>query len=125
MTTQAPLEFIQDYYQKRLDRRKRFVDAKIFYENQLKNVSGDKIVNIGCGPQFYDDLMHFGSVPREYIGLDFNLQNFEFLKHSKNHSLLDSKSFAISQGVKIQFVCEDIFEITPVQILFFILRVLN
>ena len=72
MTTQAPLEFIQDYYQKRLDRKERFVDAKIFYEAQLKNVCGEKIVNVGCGPQFYDDLKHFGGVPREYIGLDFN-----------------------------------------------------
>ena len=88
---ETPIEFIQKYYEKRIERRKLFPEARLFYEAQLKYVAGKRIINIGCGPQFYDDLQHFRELPEEYLGLDISPQNFKFLKYSIYSELLKGK----------------------------------
>lgn len=108
--SQAPYEYIQDYYEARIKRRCKFIGAREFYEQQLKHVSGDKIINIGCGPQLYDDLRYFSGSPIEYMGLDVNLQNFEFMKNSSNQFLLEGKRLALDNSVNVKSICGSIFD---------------
>ena len=54
-------------------------------------VSGRRILNVGCGPQLYDDAAEFPVVPAEVVGVDVNETNIEFLKTSEHPHLLKSK----------------------------------
>jgi SAM-dependent methyltransferase len=107
---EVPIEYVETYYENRIERRRMFLDARLFYEEQLKNVTGDRVVNLGCGPQFFDDLRHFGSLPREYSGLDLNQQNLAFVKTSAHHELAQGKAFALENNVKTDLTCGDILD---------------
>ncbi|MEM1075921.1 MAG: class I SAM-dependent methyltransferase [Pseudomonadota bacterium] len=110
MIQEAPIDYVETYYETRLKRRRDFPEARRFYEAQLKHVSGDRVINLGCGPQFYDDLRHFATLPRYYSGLDLNQQNLEYLKSSQHKDLEAGRNWARDNDVKVDLVCGDILE---------------
>ena len=106
--TQAPLNFIEKYYTDDLSER----DTKeaIWSLRWLKNVSGDNVLSVGCGPNFYDDVQFFANIPKHFVGIDINQNNIEFLKTSKHPELLKWKRFLNEQNVDIGLIINDIKE---------------
>lgn len=89
---QAPMQYIQKYYQE--DVIEESSPESKFYQRYLVDVNGTAILNVGCGPQFYNDLSFFGSKPKEYFGIDINKNTIKFLRESKNPFLLKAKEQA-------------------------------
>lgn len=110
MEQEAPIEYIKKYYETRLLRRLSFPEARVFYENQLKNVVGSRVLNLGCGPQFYDDLRHFGNLPIDYYGLDINSQNIQFLMNATHSELEKGRVLAQNHSIKSELVNGDILD---------------
>ena len=59
----APLEYIRDYYEGSLNKADLFPKEYGFYRSFLSYVRGASVLNVGCGPLFYEDLLHFGELP--------------------------------------------------------------
>jgi len=110
MHSQAPYEYIRDYYEHVHRTNARFPEVASFWLSSLRHIRGESVLNAGCGPQLYDYLLRFGHAPKEYVGLDFNKNTFEFLTHSGDPRLLEAKSQARERGVHVEFLCADVFE---------------
>ena len=108
MGDQAPVEYVKDYYEQRVARRRLFSEATQFYLAELRHVRGRLVLNAGCGPQLYDYLPYFGETPEVYFGVDINRSTFEYMKHSRNAELLASKRFARDKCVDVRDVCSDV-----------------
>ena len=107
---QAPTEYIKEYYEQRILRRREFTEATEFYLTELKRVRGKRVLNAGCGPQLYDYLRYFGELPVSYYGLDINNNTFDYLKYSRNRELLNAKRFARDHGVDVHYVAGDLID---------------
>lgn len=110
MHTQAPYAYIRDYYKSVQRKYERFPEEASFCRSNLQHIRGPSVLNLGCGPLLYDDVLHFGNVPREYVGLDINQSTFEFLRRSRDPRLLRAKARARALETRIEFLCADIFE---------------
>ena len=110
MHTEAPYEYIRDYYA--LVHRKNADNPKVaeFWLSRLAHVRGDSVLNIGCGPTLYDYMLRFGRPPREYVGLDINKSTFEFLQRAKDPRLLDAKARVRELGTQIELIGADVFD---------------
>jgi len=108
MNEQAPLQYVKNYYEQRLARRRLFQEATRFYLGELRHVRGQRVLNAGCGPQLYDYLRYFGETPEVYFGVDINQSTFEYMKHSRNAALLASRRFARDEGVDVRDICGDV-----------------
>ena len=110
MHTEAPYEYIRDYYAN--VHRKNAADPVVaeFWLSKLANIRGDKVLNIGCGPTLYDYMLRFGSPPREYVGLDINKSTFEFLRRSRDPRLLKAKKRVRELGTHTELIGADVFE---------------
>ena len=108
--TQAPYAFIRDYYRNVQRKYERFPGEASFCQLSLQHIRGPCVLNVGCGPLLYDDVLHFGDPPREYVGLDINQNTFEFLRRSRDPRLLRAKARARALGTRIEYLCADIFE---------------
>lgn len=106
MLIQAPWEFVEKYYTDDLEERES-PESKRFLQ-WLKYVQWGNILNIGCGPNFYDDVQFFKNIPKELIGIDINENNIEFLKQSKHPELSKRRDFLKSHGVKVDDFVWDI-----------------
>jgi len=98
--TEAPLEFIEKYYTD--DLAERGDPEGKFALRWAKMIKGRSVLNVGCGPQFYDDVQFFGEIPREYVGIDINENNIRFLKESRHPELEKWKSFLAARGVAVE-----------------------
>lgn len=107
MTVQAPFQYVSDYYASVQRKNARFPDVARFWLSALGQIDADSVLNAGCGPMFYDNLLHFARSPRVYVGLDLNASSFEFLNHSTDPDLLAAKARAEASGGRIELVCED------------------
>lgn len=110
MQAEAPYEYIRDYYQHVHRKNSRFPDVTSFWLSSLQHVRGASVLNVGCGPQLYDYMMHFGRPPSEYVGLDINRNTFEFLRRSRDPRLLRAKARARELGTRIELLCADVFD---------------
>lgn len=110
MEEEVPIEYINTYYENRIKRRLEFPAARMFYENELKHVYGNRIINLGCGPQFYDDLRHFKNLPTEYYGLDINSQNISFLKNGTHSELEKGKLLVDDNKITTELLNADILD---------------
>ena len=110
MHTEAPYEYIRDYYSK--VHRKNTEDPAVaeFWLSKLAFIRGECVLNIGCGPTLYDYMLRFGRAPREYVGLDINKSTFEFLRHSRDPLLLKAKARAGELGTRTELIGADVFE---------------
>lgn len=75
---QAPLDFIKKYYQDDLNERSS--PESQWYLKKLNYVNGKSVLNVGCGPCFYEDIQFFNVYPEKYYGTDINTNCIKFLK---------------------------------------------
>ncbi len=68
------------------------------------------MLNVGCGPLFYEDLWHFGEVPQHYVGIDVNTNTFEYLEKSQHPRLVESKNYVKSHKIRTEFIAESVFD---------------
>ena len=55
MTELAPIEYIRDYYEGSLSKAEAFPKEYGYYQSFLSHVKGASVLNVGCGPLFYED----------------------------------------------------------------------
>jgi SAM-dependent methyltransferase len=106
----APLEYIRDYYEGSLNKAELFPKEYGFYQSFLSYVKGASVLNVGCGPLFYEDLRHFGEVPQHYVGIDVNTNTFEYLEHSQHPQLVQGKNYVKSHKIRTELVAESVFD---------------
>ncbi len=106
----APLEYIRDYYEGSLSKADLFPKEYGFYQSFLSYVKGASVLNVGCGPLFYEDLRHFGEVPQHYVGIDVNTNTFEYLEQSQHPQLVESKNYVKSHKIRTAFIAESVFD---------------
>lgn len=110
MTVQAPLSYISDYYDSVQKKNAAFPDIAEFWLSGFRHVTGKKVLNLGCGPMLYDNLLRFGENPDTYIGLDLNAASFDFLKNSDHPALLAARAEAQARCEDIRFISGNVFD---------------
>jgi len=68
------------------------------------------VLNVGCGPLFYEYLWHFGEVPQHYVGIDLNTNTFEYLEQSEHPRLVEGRNYVKSHNIRTDFVAESVFD---------------
>lgn len=107
----APIEYIREYYEGSLSKAADFPREYGFYQSFLKDyVNGPSILNVGCGPLYYEDLMHVGEAPNHYVGVDVNANAFKYMEKAKHPRLAECKAYAESHNVHTECVAESFFD---------------
>ncbi len=106
----APIEYIRDYHEGSLSKADLFPKEYGFYQSFLSYVKGASVLNVGCGPLYYEDLMHFGEVPQHYVGIDVNTNTFEYLEQSQHPQLVEGKNYVKSHKIRTEFIAESVFD---------------
>jgi SAM-dependent methyltransferase len=110
MHTEAPYEYIRDYYSHVHRKNAEDPDVAEFWLSKLAHIRGESVLNIGCGPTLYDYMLRFGHPPREYVGLDINKSTFEFLRRSRDPRLLKAKARVQELGTRTELIGADVFD---------------
>lgn len=113
MHTEAPYEYIRDYYAHVHRTYTEDPAAAEFWLSKLSHIRGDHVLNIGCGPTLYDYMLRFGRAPREYVGLDINKSTFEFLRDSSDPRLVAARTRVQELGTRVELIDEDVFVCAP------------
>lgn len=108
---QAPYAYIHDYYELTHRKQERFPEVSRFWLGALSEVRGAQVLNVGCGPQFYDYLPRFAAPPRNYVGIDINRAVADYLAGADNPRLLTAKA-AVPAGTETQLLCGDVLDWT-------------
>jgi SAM-dependent methyltransferase len=110
MHIEAPYEYIHEYYSH--VHRINAEDPAVadFWLSKLAHIRGESVLNIGCGPTFYDYMLHFGKPPRVYVGLDINKSTFDFLRRSRDPRLLKAKNRVKELGTRTELMGADVFD---------------
>ncbi len=112
MTTQAPYNYVRDYYKNVVDKAKRFPDITEQWMSNLKYVTGEHVLNIGCGPTLFDYIPHFGDWTGSCTGIDINENTFHFLRRSMIPELVRARKLT-KKGMyctNVRMICEDVTE---------------
>lgn len=104
----ASEQFVETYYNDDLDERES-PESK-WAAQWFREVKGESVLNIGCGPQLYNDALAFAETPMELVGLDANEANIEFLRKSRHPEILKAKKRLDHLDVKIELLLQDIRE---------------
>ena len=110
MTELAPVEYIRDYYEDSLSKAEDFPKEYGYYQSFLSHVSGKSVLNVGCGPLFFEDLWHFGEVPEYYVGVDLNTNAFKYMEESSHPRLAECKDYVEKHNIQTEFVAESVFD---------------
>ena len=110
MHTEAPFDYIRDYYAHVHRINSEYPDVAEFWLSKLDHIRGDSVLNVGCGPTLYDYMLRFGRPPREYVGLDINSSTFDFLRNSKDPRLLDAKTRVRELGTRTELIGASVFD---------------
>ncbi len=110
MTELAPIEYIRDYYVGSLSKAEAFPREYGYYQSFLSHVKGASVLNVGCGPLFYEDLWHFSEVPRHYVGIDVNKNAFKYMKESQHPRLAECREYVKSHKIRTEFIAESVFD---------------
>ncbi len=113
MPAQAPYDYVRDYYRRSHEKNGRFPEITAFWQSALRGVQGESVLNVGCGPQFYDYLPYFSELPGEYVGLDINRNTFAFLESSDDPMVLEAKARVQAAGTRVEFLCGDVLDSGP------------
>ncbi len=111
MHSQAPYEYIRDYYEQTHQEMDRYPNVAAFWLDGLRHVAGERVLNAGCGPTLYDYLEYFAEPPCQYVGLDINSNCFEFFRRSRDPRLLRARARAKTLGCRVEYLCGDVFEL--------------
>lgn len=106
----APIEYIRDYYEGTLRKADLFPQEYGFYQSFMRHVKGASVLNVGCGPLFYEDLWHFGDVPHYYVGIDVNTNAFKYMEQSRHPRLLEGKKYVKSHKIRTEFIAGSVFD---------------
>ena len=109
MHTEAPYDYIRDYYAHVHRINAEYPDIAEFWLSKLAAIRGDHVLNVGCGPTFYDYMLRFGCPPRKYVGLDINASTFDFLRQSKDPRLLDARTRVRDLGTETELIGASVF----------------
>ncbi len=110
MTELAPIEYIRDYYEGSLSKAEAFPKEYGYYQSFLSHVKGTTVLNVGCGPLFYEDLWHFSEVPHHYVGIDVNKNAFKYMQESKHPRLVQCMEYVKSHNIRTEFIAESVFD---------------
>ncbi len=110
MTPDAPIEYVQDYYDRDHIRWTAFPEITAFIDSFMSEVRGGTVLNAGCGPQFYDYMLKFATPPARYVGLDRSRATIEYLSNSQDRRLVKARVAARAAGATIGLICADIFD---------------
>jgi SAM-dependent methyltransferase len=102
----APKEFVERYYEEYIGDLSR--PEGQWVRSQLRRVSGKRILNIGCGPQLFDDAAQFAAAPEELVGVDVNEANIEFLRNAEHPRLVRSRRLLNRAGTRIELMVHDV-----------------
>jgi len=111
MSTDAPLEYVKWYYETDHVRWETFPDVTEFIGSFLREVDAEQVLNAGCGPQFYDHMLRFGSTPKRYVGIDVSRSTICYLNSSSDERMVQAREAANSKGVTIRTMCASIFDV--------------
>ncbi|MEO1067001.1 MAG: class I SAM-dependent methyltransferase [Pseudomonadota bacterium] len=110
MAEQAPYSYIADYYESVQVKNAAFPDIAEFWLNGFRHVTGESVLNLGCGPMFYDNAVRFGEPPSRYVGLDLNASTFDFLEQSDHPTLVKNREICRALGIETEFIAGDVFD---------------
>ena len=113
MHTEAPYEYISDYYDHVHRKNAEDPAAAEFWLSKLARIDADDVLNIGCGPTLYDYMLRFSRPPLSYTGLDINKSTFEFLRRSTDARLVAARDRVAALGTRVELIGEDVFRIAP------------
>jgi len=111
MLTDSPIDYVQWYYDKDHYRWQNFPAVTAFIDSFLAEVDADSVLNPGCGPQFYDYLLRFKSVPKKYVGVDISESTVSYLNSATDPRFVQAKNAALESGANTQILCGDIFDL--------------
>jgi SAM-dependent methyltransferase len=110
MTTPAPYNYVRDYYKNVVDKAKRFPNITEQWMSNLKYVTGEHVLNIGCGPTLFDYIPHFGECPKVCTGIDINQSTFYFLQRSMVPELRKARKAFQKGPTSVRMDCDDVTE---------------
>ena len=110
MRTEAPYDYISDYYSHVHRINDAYPEVAEFWLSRLDRIRGDAVLNVGCGPTFYDYALRFGRPPRDYVGLDVNKSTFDFLDRSDDARLLEAKQRVRALGTRCEHIAASVFD---------------
>jgi len=115
MISEAPWSFVEQYYLD--DLAEQDTTESRYAQSWLKQVKGELILGLGCGPNFFEDVRFFSEIPREIVGVDLNENNIEFLKQSAHPEMLRRRAFLQEHGVGVSLIRKrPITTVTPVRL---------
>ena len=110
MHTEAPYEYIRDYYEHVHRKNAEDPQAAEFWLSKLARIEADSVLNIGCGPTLFDYMLRFGRAPRYCMGLDINKSTFDFLRDATDPRLVSARNRVRELGTRVELVGRDVFE---------------
>lgn len=108
---QAPEDFVTKYYLADLEERNS--KESRWFHSCLKEVKGEKILSLGCGPNLYDDVFFFNNIPKYLVGVDINESNIGFLKNSNLEELKNVRRNVLNHKVDTELFVGDILKFRP------------
>lgn len=111
MPTDSPIDYVQWYYDKDHYRWQHFPEVTAFIDSFLAEVNAERVLNPGCGPQFYDYMLRFKSVPKKYVGIDVSKSTVSYLNSASDQRFVEAKRAALETGAETQVLCADIFDL--------------
>lgn len=106
MNKQAPLDFVEQYYVDDLAERNTLESS--WSLAWLKEIQGENILSLGCGPNFYDDAQFFANIPDKFVGVDLNENNITFLKQSTHPEIIRNRKILENNHTKVSLLTADI-----------------
>jgi SAM-dependent methyltransferase len=107
----APVEYQRDYYVDTLSKAKLFPREYDFYRSFLGlHIKGESVLNVGCGPLYYEDLMYLSYSPKRYVGIDINASAFKYMSEADHPRLNECKKYVETNNIQTEFLAESIFD---------------
>ncbi len=110
MRSDAPLDYVQWYYNLDHERWSGFPDVTAFMDGFLAEVGGAAVLNAGCGPQFFDMMFKFARLPERYVGVDVSEATLTYLETATDHRLVKAREATAGTAVTTELLCADVFD---------------
>lgn len=104
--SEASIEFVEKYY---IDDIAESASPESIWSSQWAHyVNGESVLDVACGPQFYDDALAFAKIPQKFVGIDINKANIEFLKHTSHPNIVKAKARLEETGTNVKLLIHDL-----------------
>ena len=96
------MAYIDRYYRRQVDFALRFKEITDEIFRPLRDVGGGAVLNVGCGPMFFDNAVYFATPPERYVGVDLNEAAIDYLQSSDHPNLAAARDrFRESSGIPV------------------------